>query len=100
MINKVKIGIKDYSVEIDNALSGRGSNGSIDLNSRSIKILPNEIKDEMSIVLFHELWHGVFSDAGRCGDDDYGMDEELVDFLALKTLQLFRDNPDLIEYLK
>ncbi len=59
MIKKVKIGIKDYSVEIDNALSGRGSNGSIDLNSRSIKILPNEIKDEMSIVLFHELWHGV-----------------------------------------
>ena len=100
MIDKIKVGIRDYKVETDGSLIGAGLNGSIDRNSRIIKILPNDIKDEMIIVFFHEIWHAIFADAGRCGEEDYGVDEELVDFLALKTLQIFRENPDLIKYLK
>lgn len=100
MIDKIKVGIRDYDVKIDRSLLGAGLTGSIDLNSRIIRVMPNDIDDQMTVVLFHEIWHAIFADAGRCGDDDYGLDEELVDFLALKTLQLFRENPGLIKYLK
>ena len=96
MINKIKIGYKDYKVSFDNCLNtpdedGRTYYGQIDYAEECIKLNPYIKNNKYQCIqtFIHELLHGIFKNAGASKHQD---DEDLINLISSGLTTIIRDN--------
>lgn len=99
MINKIKIGGTYYDLEFVDGLSTPDKvnkvNGKISYQMTKIEI-ESEISSESILEsIIHECMHGLFQHADYKPDDN----EHIIKILSNGFIQLFRDNPKLIEMI-
>lgn len=101
MIDKVKIGVYDYAVKETEGpitVDRHECTGSIVYEKLEINILTNRAEQKKMQTLMHEITHGIIhSYRIPLSDDDL---EEITDRFATGFMQVIRDNPALIEYLR
>ena len=93
---RLKLGCKTYDVEYIDSVISEGALGTIDYNFNTISIFSELTDDTSFLTLLHECYHAFCRDAGRPESEE---EETEADFFALKVLQLFRENPEIVKYL-
>jgi hypothetical protein len=95
MINKVKIGNQTYVINevlcVDKRDSLAGQIKFLESEIRILHDLPHDLKQE---TVLHEVVHGIENFF------DLDLEEEEVKQLARGLTMVFKDNPELLEYLK
>lgn len=71
--------------------------GQIDYHKQKIKIKKDLGKDIKKVTLLHEIIHGIFENSGQ---RELNTNEDLINSLANSIYQIFKNNNELIEYLK
>ena len=93
MIDKVKIGPITYAIARDDTLGDSGFAGQIRY-FRSAIAISGDLKPQFALLtLWHEIVHGIMTNAGIPHDEQK---ESLVDAIAYGVLQVIVDNPDLV----
>lgn len=88
----VRVGAYDYEVISDTTIAREGLLGEIDTVEHCIRVLPTLNPMALKHVLYHEVIHGILSHAGIMEHD-----ELVIDAIANGLVQVFRDNPWLVE---
>jgi hypothetical protein len=97
-MDSVKIGGIDYSIERVRDLrdeDGKKLDGRITYNATHIKIDSDTSDQAFVQILWHEILHGIETQAGRCGE----VKEPTIDALAFGIIQVMRDNPQLVKLI-
>jgi hypothetical protein len=91
----VKIGGIVYAVEyVQNLRDGDAKlNGWIQYDPSTISIEATMGEQAAAQVMWHEILHGIATQAGRHGE----LKEQTIDALAYGIVQVLRDNPDLVQ---
>jgi hypothetical protein len=98
LIDKVKIGVSDYDVQLVESVSkDELLLGQIDYQNLSIRVDKDYPILTQKITLLHEIVHGLFHELS---EDELRGNEKLVDQLARLLYQVIRDNPKLIELVR
>ena len=93
MIDKVKIGPITYIITNDDTLGDSGFAGQIRY-FRSTIAINGDLKPQFALLtLWHEIVHGIMTNAGIPHDEQT---EPLVNAIAYGVLQVLVDNPDLV----
>lgn len=95
---KVKIGPFWFSVEKTSLLEDKV--GMMDYRKQKIFIFDDMNEDIMADTLLHEILHTIFYASGVNEDFDHDGQERIVNTFATPLLQIIRDNPELVEFLK
>jgi hypothetical protein len=94
MIDKVKIGAITYAITIDDTLGDSGFAGQIRYQRCTI-VINGDLKPQFAMqTLWHEVIHGIMTNAGIPHEDQT---EPLVNALAYGVLQVIVDNPGIVE---
>lgn len=97
---KIKVGCFDYSVEeLDKVVvDGTEAYGSHDFGNLVIKVQKEMPDSIQASALMHEVMHAIFGFTGlyRTEEDE----EHLVEALTNGICSVFKDNPQLLDYLK
>lgn len=96
MIDKIKIGYKDYKVSFDDCLNIPDKDdttyyGQIDYQKEAIKLNPilKDNKYQCMQTFIHEVLHRLFKDFGA---NKYSKDEDLINLIATGLVTIIRDN--------
>lgn len=92
MIDNVKIGAIRYQVAQEPTLTDTGYFGQIRHARCQIAIAGELHPSAAAQTLWHEIIHGILTQAGITEQP-----ENLVDSMAYGVLQVIRDNPDLVD---
>ena len=95
MIDKIKIGYKDYNITYDDCLNtpdeeGKTYYGQID-HAKEIILINPQLKDnkyQYLHTLLHELLHGIFKHSGASKYQD----EDLIELISSGLVTIIRDN--------
>ena len=91
----VKIGPHIYTVV---RAYRNGANGFCDIDGLKVAVQPRLRKTKAQEVLLHEIMHAL-THPTLCGSGKF-TDEEFVTGVTPLLLQVLKDNPDLLEYLR
>lgn len=99
ILDKVRIGSSDYSVNISNetlVVDRQECKGMIDYEFHKIKI-NNSVQDKQGQeqTFLHELVHGIIKE--RSLDLENADEETIVDEIAIGLHQVIRDNPEIFK---
>lgn len=102
MVESVMIDAVRYQVERTDATivcDGHECGASVDYNTGIIQIRDSEVvgRGTKARLLMHEIVHAVLFERGRREEAE---NEELVDALAAGIVNLVRQNPELVEFIK
>ena len=96
MINKIKIGYREYNVVYDEGLNTPDKNGDtfygeIDYTEEKIKLNPKykDKKYEQMETFIHEVLHGIFK---AYGYEQYRTDENLINAISCGLTNVIKDN--------
>ena len=92
MIKSVKIGGIVYDVVETSGLFDESTklNGHIEYQKTKIELESNMSAQCKKVILFHEILHGIMTQAGLEND------EKLVEILAYGLVGVLQDNPELV----
>ena len=90
-MNKVKIGWKEFRIVYDDITDPEDSLGWIAYSEGVIHI---KNASDHGITLLHEILHGIFKYMA------VERDEALVQALSMNLWNVFKDNPELLDYFK
>jgi hypothetical protein len=95
----IRIGYRDFAVEDWDTkhASVAGRLGECDRANAVIRIDTSYGPVQSAETLLHEVLHGCF---GIAGIDEADSEERTVTHLSAQLAQVFRDNPELLAYLK
>lgn len=95
-LNAIQIGPINYRLSfVDDRIqdSDQVLLGRVDLSRSKIEVTKDVSPDLMRVVLWHEIFHAIFSDRGLSFGE---MEENIVDAMAYSIVQVLRQNPGLI----
>ena len=97
MPKTIKVGYRDYVVEewSPRDASAADRSGECDRLNGVIRIRTDVQPQFVAQVLWHEVLHAAYD----MGDLDTSDEEKIVTVLANQTMQIFRDNPDLLAFI-
>lgn len=91
MVDKIKVGDKDYKVKVDPEITDRGAAGEVNYKKAIINVA-NDLDDQvLKEVLVHEAVHAMLEFMGESQNNE----EELVIRIANGVCMLIKDNPEL-----
>ncbi len=93
MLKTVKIGPITYRVKLAKKVlrhNGQGLDGQIDYGQARITIRKGIDPQVTKLVLWHEIIHGIFSNAGMSKQD-----EQMIEILASGIVDVLASNPEL-----
>lgn len=93
MIASVRVIGKTYTVRLVNKSPLDKDSGECDERSQTITVNEDQTEEAMQDTLLHEVIHAIDHTL------DAGMEERQVRLLATGLIAVFRDNPDLAEYV-
>ncbi len=95
MPRKLRLGAFDYAVVVWDGESDDW--GQIDQDNHTISIWPNEMPSTNHLVsiLIHEILHSFYNEATQIGGE-----ETTVSVFSERLVDLFRDNPKLLTWIK
>lgn len=95
----VRVGVFEYSVELDSAEEIDGNCGSTRNELERIRISPVLSPGQGRSTLLHEVLHACLHFAGMRGEEEKLTEEEFVTRLAPVLLMVLVDNPELVYVL-
>jgi len=95
MIEKIKIGWREYEIVIDPIIDANHTNGEIVYQQSRITITPNQSDESKKTCLLHEIMHGILYNMGN----EQGTNEYFIGGLTENLYQVIKDNPDFLKYI-
>lgn len=95
---QVIVGDIPYTIEKKDRITteeGKNLDGQITYNTATIEIVEGMPIQVERFIVWHEIAHACFEAAGH---NAYRMDEDLVDCVAHKIVEVLRANPQLVAY--
>ncbi len=100
MLKNILIDAVNYRVEITDEriiVDGQECGADVDYNLALIRLSDKVGEGIKAKFLMHEIFHALLNERGMFEDS---RNEELVDELAAGTINLIRENPKLIDFLR
>ena len=95
MIEKIKIGWREYEIVIDPIIDANRTHGEIVYQQNRITISPSQSDEETKECLVHEIIHGILYNMGN----ENVSDENFINGLTENLYQVIKDNPDFLKYI-
>ncbi|WP_298962263.1 hypothetical protein [uncultured Methylobacterium sp.] len=100
--SSVRVGPFVYSIRDMTEIEFHRDNliGFCDKKDLEIAIWPDMHRQKQAEVLFHEIFHACWNAGGLDGTHDRPDEEKVVVAFGLQFLQVVRDNPDVLAWVK